>query len=73
MPLFAIDMITTSCKTDSQTVAEYLSLNTSILKGQPGVIDKTSERNHSTSGNQLCRSQYFSCGRNSGGSLGCND
>ena len=45
LPLFAIALMVTSCKTDSQPVAKTSGVDTSTLKGQSGVVDEESERN----------------------------
>lgn len=45
LPLLAIALIITSCKTDSKTAQENTGIDTSTLKGQSGVVDEESERN----------------------------
>jgi uncharacterized surface protein with fasciclin (FAS1) repeats len=43
--LFALTLIISSCKTDSQSTNSNTGINTNELKGQSGVVDDESERN----------------------------
>ena len=44
-PIFAIILIFSSCKTDTQSANSNAGINTAELKGQSGVVDEESERN----------------------------